>query len=82
MENASPEWQRVKTGYEINNQLFSFQVACSAEGKGARYPTNTKIDPLDIDKLIHLTKAVEIPAFGSVIARGHTKATMMMGHQL
>ena len=68
MENASPEWQRVKMGYEINNRLFSFRATCSTEKDSANYPTNTKIDPLNIDELIHLTKAMEIPAFWSVIA--------------
>ena len=82
MENASPEWQRVKMGYEINNRLFSFWVMCSTEKDSANYPTNMKIDPLDIDELIHLTKVVEILVFGSVIARGHMEATMMMGHRL
>ena len=47
-----------------------------------RYPTNTKINPIDIDEKIHLTKAVEILAFGSVIAHGHTEETMTMGHRL
>ena len=31
---------------------------------------------------VYLTKPVEVPAFGSVIAWGHTKSTMMMGHRL
>ena len=48
----------------------------------AQYPTNTKINPIDIDERIYLTKLVEVPAFGSVIARGHTESTMMMGHCL
>ena len=43
---------------------------------------NTKINPIDIDKRIYLTKSVVVPAFGSVIARGHTESTMMMGHRL
>ena len=47
-----------------------------------QYPTNTKINPIDIDKRIYLTKSVVVPAFGSVIARGHTESTMMMGHCL
>ena len=31
---------------------------------------------------IYLTKPVEVLAFGSVFARGHTESTMMMGHRL
>ena len=33
---------------------------------------NTKINPIDIDERIYLTKLVEVLAFGSVIAWGHT----------
>ena len=47
-----------------------------------QYPTNTKINPVDIDERIYLTKSVVVPAFGSVIAQGHTESTMMMGHHL
>ena len=43
---------------------------------------NTKINPIDIDERIYLTKSVVVLAFGSVIARGHTESTMMMGHRL
>ena len=85
MENASPEWERVRVAYEATNQLFSYRVTCDAEEKklnSAQYPMNTKINPIDIDKRIYLTKPVEVPALGSVIARGHTESTMMMGHCL
>ena len=85
MENASPKWERIRVAYEAMNQLFSYQAMCDAEEKklnSAQYPTNTKINPIDIDKRIYLTKPVEVPAFGSVIARGHTESTMMMGHRL
>ena len=60
-------------------------MTCDAEEKklsNAQYPTNTKINPIDIDERIYLTKPVEVLAFGSVIARGHTESTMMMGHRL
>ena len=85
MENASPEWERIRVAYEAMNQLFSYQATCDAEEKklnSAQYPTNTKINPIDIDERIYLTKLVEVPAFGSVIAWGHTESTMMMGHHL
>ena len=82
IENAPPEWQNIRIAYEMTNSLLSYKMICSAEDDNVDYPMNTKIDPTDIDEKIHLTKAVEIPAFGSVIARGHTEATMMMGHRL
>ena len=85
MENASPEWERICIAYEATNQLFSYQATCGAKEKNlnsAQYPTNTKINPIDIDERIYLTKLVEVPAFGSVIARGHTESTMIMGHCL
>ena len=65
--------------------LFSYWATCDAKEKklnSAQYPTNTKINPTDIDERIYLTKPVEVLAFGSVIARGHTESTMMMGHHL
>ena len=85
LENASPEWERIRVAYEATNWLFSYQVTCDAKEQklnSAQYPTNTKINPIDIDERIYLTKPVEVPAFGSVIARGHTESTMMMGHHL
>ena len=82
IENAPPEWQNIRIAYEMTNRLLSYKMIRSAEDDNVDYPTNTKIDPTNIDEKIHLTKAVEIPAFGSVIARGHTEATMMMGHRL
>ena len=85
MENASPEWERIRVAYEVTNQLFSYQATCDTEEKklnSAQYPTNTKINPIDIDERIYPTKPVEVPAFGSIIARGHTESTMMMGHHL
>ena len=85
MENASPKWERIRVAYEAMNQLFSYRATCDTEEKkwsNAQYPTNTKINPIDIDERVYLTKPVEVPAFGSVIARGHTESTMMMGHCL
>ena len=85
MENTSPEWERIQVAYEATNRLFSYRATCDAEEKksdSAQYSTNTKINPIDIDERIYLTKLVEVPAFGSVIAWGHTESTMMMGHCL
>ena len=85
MENTSPKWERIRVAYEATNWLFSYQAMCNAEEKklsNAQYPTNTKINPIDINERIYLTKPVEVLAFGSVIARGHTESTMMMGHRL
>ena len=82
IENTPLEWQNIRVAYEVTNHLLSFRATHPAENDSANYPTNTKIDPTNIDEKIHLTKAVEVPAFESVIARGHTEATMMMGHRL
>ena len=67
------------------NRLFSYRATCDAKEKKSsspQYPTNTRINPIDIDERIDLTKPVEVPAFRSVIAWGHTESTMMMGHRL
>ena len=85
MENASPEWERIQVAYEAMNWLFSYRATCDAEEKklnSTQYLTNTKINPIDIDERIYLTKLVKVPAFRSVIARGHTESAMMMGHRL
>ena len=52
MENTLPEWERIRVAYEATNRLFSYRVTCDAEEKkqsNAQYPTNTKIDPIDIN---------------------------------
>ena len=85
MENASPEWETIRVAYEATNRLLSYRATCDTEEKksgSAQYPTNTKINPIDIDERIYLTKPVKVLAFRSVIARGHTESTMMMGHRL
>ena len=85
MENSSPKWERIHVAYEATNRLFSYRATCDAEKKksgSTQYPTNIMINPIDIDERFYLTKPVEVPAFGSVIARGHTESTIMMGHRL
>ena len=62
MENASPEWERIRVAYEATNWLFCYRVTCDTEEKkldSAQYPTNTKINPIDINKRIYLTKPVK-----------------------
>ena len=64
MENALPEWERIRVAYEATNQLFSYRATCDAEEKklnSTQYPTNTKINPIDIDERIYLTKPVQVP---------------------
>ena len=85
MENILPEWERIRVAYEAMNRLFSYRAMCDTEEKklnSAQYPTNTKINPIDINERIYLTKLVEVPAFGSAIACSHTESTMVMGHHL
>ena len=46
------------------NRLFSYRVMCDTEEKkldSTQYPTNTKINPIDIDERIYLTKPVKVP---------------------
>ena len=46
------------------------------------FPTNTGADPIDIDKVVTLTEKFTLPAFASMIVKGRTKNTMMMGNKL
>ena len=46
------------------------------------FPTNTGVDPIDIDEVITLTKKFTLPDFASMIVKDRTKNTMMMGRKL
>ena len=45
-------------------------------------PTNTNQNPLDLDEKVLLKNKCTIPGFESVVVRGQTHRTMMMGYRL
>ena len=72
-------WQQIKAAYEITNNIPVFKTSVDPD---AMFPTNTGADPIDIDEVITLTKKFTLPAFASMIVKGRTKNSMMMGRKL
>ena len=79
MEQLPMAWQQIKTAYEITNNIPVFKTSVDPD---AMFPTNTGADPIDIDEVVTLTEKFTLPAFASMIMKGQTKNTMMMGKKL
>ena len=45
-------------------------------------PTNTNQNPLDLDEKVLLKNKCTIPGFDSIVVRGRTHWTMLMGYRL
>ena len=78
MENTPKAWQSTRHSYEYAN----YMVQLDPESYGITMPTNTRENPIDLDKLVLLKNKVMIPAFESVILHCRTCRTMMMGYKL
>ena len=78
MENTPKAWQSARHLYEYAN----YMVQLDPESYGITMPTNTRENPIDLDKLVLLKNKVMIPAFESVILHCCTHRTMMMGYKL
>ena len=74
---APSEWQHAIVSYETS--LAMRALAPDPEGK---FPTNTGMNPSDLDKPILLKGKYTVPAFASVIVHGLTKKTFMLGQRL
>ena len=79
-ETIPNEWQHALRCYEVAQQVPLNSM--SVEPDGTKYPTNTRQNPMDLDKQLILTDKVIIPAFSSQIIKVRTKKTYMIGHQL
>ena len=79
MEQLAMAWQQMRTAYKITNNIPVFKTSVDPD---AMFPTNTGADPIDIDEVITLTEKVTLPAFASMIVKGQTKNSMMMGRKL
>ena len=79
MHEAPMAWQQIKTAYEITNDVLAFKATYESE---TPFPTNTGKNPTDLDEVVHLSENFELPAFSSMIVKGRTKDTMMMGEKL
>ena len=79
MEQLPLAWQQIKMAYEIMNNIPVFKTSVDPD---AVFPMNMGANPIDIDKVITLTEKFTLPAFASMIVKGRTKNTMMMGNKL
>ena len=79
MEQLPMAWQQIKMVYEITNNIPVFKTSVDPD---AMFPTNMDADPIDINEVITLTKKFTLPAFTSMIVKGRTKNSMMIGRKL
>ena len=79
MEQLPTARQQIKTAYEITNSIPVFKTSVDLD---AMFPTNTGANPIDINEVITLTKKFTLPAFASMIVKGQTKNSMMIGRKL
>ena len=75
--NAPSEWQHTIVSYEAS---LAMQVL--ALDPNRKYPTNTGMNPSDLDEPILLKGKYTVPAFTSVIVHRKTKKTFMLGQRL
>ena len=79
LHDALTEWQTARVAYEWAQ---GFQFRRASLGERLQFPTNTTEDPLDLDEKVLLTEKCMIPGFQSVVTKGRTQRTMMMGNRL
>ena len=79
MEQLPIAWQQIKVDYKITNNIPVFKTSVDLD---AMFPTNTGADPIDINEVVTLPKKFTLPAFTSMIVKGRTKNSMMMGRKL
>ena len=77
METAPEEWQRARIAHECANEFFMRSMNLAEP-----MPTNTNQNPLDLDEKVLLKNKCTIPRFESIVVRGQTQQTMMMGYRL
>ena len=78
-ETAPEEWQNARIGYEAVN-YFTLHRADYEPEEG--YPTNSGLDPTDLDEKVFLNNKFGVPAFGTAVVHGRTEKTMMLGSKL
>ena len=67
MEQLPLAWQQIKTAYEITNNIPVFKTSVDPD---AMFPTDTGVDPIDINEVVTLTEKFTLPAFTSMIMKG------------
>ena len=77
METTPEEWQRAQVAHEYANRFFARYMNPTEP-----MPMNTNQDPLHLDEKVLLKTKCTIPRFESIVVRGRTHRTMMMGYRL
>ena len=77
METAPEEWQWARVAHEYVNGFFARSMNPTEP-----MPTNTNQDPLSLNEKVLLKTKCIIPRFESIVVRGRTHQTMMMGYRL
>ena len=77
-KTAPLAWQNVKVAKEIKDEFFCRR----AMADDTTYPTNTGMDPLDLDEKLVLKEKFTVPGFQTMIVHARTQRTMMMGTKL
>ena len=75
---ALSAWQNVKVAKEVKDEFFCRRAMADDES----YPTNTGMDPLDLDERLVLKEKFTVPGFQTMIVHAKTQRTMMKGTKL
>ena len=77
METAPEEWQRAQKAHKYANEFFARSM-----NPAEPMPTITNQDLLNLNEKVLLKNKCTIPGFESIVVRGRTHQTMLMGYQL
>ena len=78
LENAPEAWQSARYSHEYTNYMVQMDLG----DYGVTMPTNTGLDPTDLDEIVSLKNKITIPAFETTVLHCHTHKMMMMGYKL
>ena len=80
MKHTPPEWQYSWHSYILAYEIFmGMVVAGNRDDQMRAFPNNISKNPLNFDKKVWMKDKFTIPAFGTLIVRGWTEETMMLG---
>ena len=83
IQTAPEEWQHALLSYEASRNVSIYPMTPQLDqDSNVEYPTNTGLDPTDLDEPVLLKDRVIIPAFASRIVHVRTQRTFMKGHRL
>ena len=80
MHNLKPAWQYAKAGYEYTHFMMNLDDVPMEEGQS--FPTNTRRNPIDLDKKLLLKKKQVLLPFSNTMVHCKTRETQMQGYRL